>query len=94
MRKRELGNPDENRAKVVIFQFQALQHGRIRRVDPKIVERIFTYHVVWGIRRNLVLDLCQELALTRGLHRYTLLKGNEGQGQGTESQCQSVRGYS
>ena len=84
MRERELGNPDENIAKVVIFQVQALHRSRIGRVDPRVVERIFTDHVSWGTRRDLALDLREEFALTRGLHRYTLLKGNEGQSQGAE----------
>ena len=66
---------------MVIFQVQGLEHRRIWRVNPQVVERILPYDVIWGARRNIFLDLRQELALTRGLHRHVVLTRSAGQGQ-------------
>ena len=66
---------------MVIFQVQGLEHRRIWGVNPQVVERILPDDVIWDARRNLFLDLRQELALTRGLYRHVMLTRSVGQGQ-------------
>lgn len=46
---------------VEIYQAQRLEHGRVRRVLPQVVDRIIAYDVSWGALGNLGLHIRDDL---------------------------------